>query len=69
MVYLYSKSNRVSHKKAGGNKMTEHKRNYKGIKYTVPQSVIDDLKNLHGVDAFKEIEDMLEREIKSKEEK
>ncbi len=50
------------------NKMTEHKRTYKGIEYAVSQSVIDDLKNLHGVDAFKEIEDMLEKEIKSKEE-
>ena len=49
--------------------MTEHTRTYKGIKYTVSQSLIDDLKNLHGVDAFKEIEDMLEQEIKSKEEK
>jgi hypothetical protein len=48
--------------------MTEHKRTYKGIKYIIPQSAVDDLKNLHGVDAFKEIEDMLERELKSKEE-
>jgi hypothetical protein len=48
--------------------MTEHKRTYKGIEYAISQSAIDDLKNLHGRDAFKEIEDMLEQEIKSKEE-
>lgn len=49
--------------------MTEHKRNYKGIEYTVPQSVIADLKNIYGRDAFKEIEDLLEQEIQLKEEK
>jgi hypothetical protein len=49
--------------------MIEHKRNYKGIEYTVPQSVIDDLKNIHSRDAFKEIEDLLEQEIQSKSEK
>jgi hypothetical protein len=49
--------------------MTDLKRTYKGIEYAISQSAVDDLKNLHGVDAFKEIEDMLENEIKSRETK
>ena len=49
-------------------KMTEHKRTYKGMQYSVSQKIIDDLKNIHGVNAFDEIEDMLEKEIKTNEE-
>jgi hypothetical protein len=43
--------------------MTEHQKTYKGITYAVSQRVIDDLKKNHGVDAFDEIENMLDREI------
>jgi hypothetical protein len=47
--------------------MTKHQKNYKGITYTVSQQTIDDLKKLHGVDAFNEIENMLDREIEKRE--
>ena len=47
--------------------MTDHKRTYEGIQYSVSQQIIDDLQNIHGVNAFEEIEDMLKEEIKSKE--
>jgi hypothetical protein len=47
--------------------MIKLKRTYKGMPYSVSQQIIDDLQNLHGRNAFEEIEDMLEKEIKSKE--
>jgi hypothetical protein len=39
--------------------MTEKKIKHNGIEYIIPQNVIDDLMKFHGVDAVKEVEEML----------
>ena len=48
--------------------MTEQQKTYRGITYSVTQQAIDDLKKFHGLDAFEEIENMLNRELDQGEE-
>jgi hypothetical protein len=45
--------------------MNEPQKTYRGITYSVTQQAIDDLKNFHGLDAFTEIEKMLDMEIEN----
>jgi hypothetical protein len=39
--------------------MTEQKITHNGEEYIIPQHVIDDLMKYHGLDAVKEVEEML----------
>jgi hypothetical protein len=39
--------------------MTEQKITHNGEEYTIPQQVINDLMKYHGLDAVKEVEEML----------
>lgn len=39
--------------------MTEQKITHNGEEYIIPQKVIDDLMKYHGLDAVKEVEEML----------
>lgn len=44
--------------------MTDQKIIHNGEEYTIPQRVIDNLMKYHGVDAVKEVEEMLKNGVK-----
>ncbi|WJZ47929.1 hypothetical protein [Synechococcus phage DSL-LC03] len=44
--------------------MTEYKKNYKGFKYSISHNFILDMENKHQIDLIKEIENILDDEIK-----
>ena len=46
--------------------MTEYKKNYKGFNYSISHNFILDMENNHEIDVIKEIENILDDEIKRK---
>jgi len=44
--------------------MTEYKKNYKGITYRISHNFILDMENKHQIDLIKEMENILDDEIK-----
>ena len=44
--------------------MTEYKKNYKGITYRISHNFILDMENKHQIDLIKEIENILDDDIK-----
>jgi hypothetical protein len=47
--------------------MNVRQKTYRGITYAVTQQAIENLKKFHGLDAFEEIENMLNRELEQEE--
>lgn len=45
--------------------MTEQKITHNGEEYIIPQQVIDNLMKYHGVDAVKEVEEILRNGVKN----
>ena len=48
--------------------MTEYKKTYRGFNYSISHNFILDMENNHEIDLIKEIENILDDEIKRKKE-
>jgi len=49
--------------------MNMRQKTHRGITYSITQQAIENLKKFHGLDAFEEIENMLNRELEQEEKK